>query len=305
VLQLWRIIEVGSRNLLRNAWLSTAATAVMTITLVIVVVSFVSNVALTSTIKGVTDKIDFSIFLKSDVTKDQVQSFENSLKTDPNVISVSFLTKEQAVAAFREEHKTDKQLLEGLDITGNTLPPSLQVKARDPKKLDPIIAIVAQPQNKVLLDPTAKPTYTGKKKSAIDNIVRISNFFKTFGLAASVIFVIISTLIIFNTIRMAVFTRRDEIEIMKLVGATKWFIRGPFIFEAALYGIIAAGITLVLSYTAILSGAPILSSYGVDVTSVINLFQHQAPLVILAVMLIGIAIGAFSSLLALSRYLKL
>lgn len=305
MLQLWRIIHAGSRNLLRNAWLSTAASAVMTITLVIIVVSFMSNLALTSTIKGVTNKIDVSIYLKSDITPDQVKQFETNLLASSTVLSVNYVTKEQAEAAYRIANKDNKQTLDALDITGNVLPPSLQVRPKDPKNLGDIQAIVAQPQNKALQDPTTKPYYSGKKKDAIDNIVRISNFFKTFGLAASVIFVIISTLIIFNTIRMAIFTRRDEIEIMKLVGATKWFIRGPFIFEATLYGIIAAAVTLVLTYTVIFSGAPILSNYGVDVGSTVGLFEHQPLLVIACVTLIGIAIGAASSLLALSRYLRL
>lgn len=300
----WRIIQSGGRNFMRNAWLSTAATAVMTVTLSIVAISFISNLALTSTIKGVTDKIDVSVYLKSGVTQEQVGAFTKSLKDSPNVAGVTYLSEAQAIAQYREQNKTNKQLLAALDIAGNALPSSLQIKAKDPKKLDDISAVVEQPDNKALLDPSAPPSYTGSRKTTIDKIVSFSNFFKSTGLVASAIFVIISTLIIFNTIRMAIFTRRDEIEIMKLVGATKWFIRGPFIVEAALYGIIGAFIAVTLSYVLLLGGGPKLGSY-VDVKSTIEFFRNYPALVIGVEMLIGVLIGMFSSLLAMSRYLKL
>ena len=289
---------------MRNAWLSTAATAVMTVTLSIVAISFISNLALTSTIKGVTDKIDVSVYLKTGVTQEQVDGFTKSLKASSNVAGVTYLSEAQAIALYREQNKTNKQLLAALDIAGNALPSSLQIKANDPKKLDEITAVVDQPENKALLDPSAPPSYTGSRKTTIDKIVSFSNFFKSTGLVASSIFVVISTLIIFNTIRMAIFTRRDEIEIMKLVGATKWFIRGPFIVEAALYGIIGAFIAVALSYVLLLGGGPKLSSY-VDVKSTIDFFRNYPVLIIGVEMLIGVIIGMFSSLLAMSRYLKL
>jgi len=300
----WRILQSGGRNFMRNAWLSTAATAVMTVTLSIVAISFISNLALTSTIKGVTDKIDVSVYLKSGVTQEQVDAFTKSLKDSPNVAGVTYLSEAQAIAQYREQNKSNKQLLAALDIAGNALPSSLQIKAKDPKKLNDITAVVEQPGNKALLDPSAPPSYTGSRKTTIDKIVSFSNFFKSTGLVASGIFIVISILIIFNTIRMAIFTRRDEIEIMKLVGATKWFIRGPFIIEAALYGIIGAFIAVSLSYVLLLGGGPKLGSY-VDVKSTIDFFRTYPALVIGVEMLIGVLIGMFSSLLAMSRYLKL
>jgi cell division transport system permease protein len=304
MIQFWRVVHAGSRNFLRNAWLSTAATAVMTITLTIIVISFISNSALTSTIKGVTDKIDVSIYLNDNVTQDQRGAFQKALAADPNVQSVHYRSKEEALTNYKGQISGNQKLLEGLQLTGNPLPASFQVKAKDPKHLDTIIAVTNQTQFKPLMDPTAPPSYSGQNKDTINRIVRVSNFFRTSELVASVLFVIISTLIIFNTIRMAIFTRREEIEIMKLVGATNWFIRGPFVFEAALYGIIAALIAVVLSYTLLLGGGPKLGSY-VNVQSTISFFRSYPALIILGELVIGIFIGAFSSLLAMTRYLKL
>jgi cell division transport system permease protein len=195
-------------------------------------------------------------------------------------------------------------LLEAISETDNPLPASLQVKAKDPNKLNSITDLVNQPDNKPLLADRDAISYSGDRKATIDKIVRTSDFFKATGLVASIIFIVISTLIIFNTIRMAIFTRREEIEIMQLVGATNWFIRGPFIFEASLYGIIAAVIALVIIYTVVLGGAPKLGSY-IDTGSIVGFLQSHVLLVSAVELSIGILIGAISSLFALKRYLKL
>ncbi|MDF2461369.1 MAG: rane protein of unknown function [Candidatus Saccharibacteria bacterium] len=304
MIQLFRVLQAGSRNFMRNMWLSTAATAVMTITLTIVIISFISNTALTSTIKNVTDKIDISIYLKDTITAEERDDFQVALSEHPNVESVRYVSKEEALEAYKKENQNNPTLIKGLEFAGNPLPASFRVQAKDPKQIDGIVAITQRDEYRGLLDLDKQSTYQGENKETINRIVRIANFFKTAGLVASVIFVIISTLIIFNTIRMAIFTRREEIEIMKLVGATKWFIRGPFIFEAALYGIIAAVIAVVLSYALLLGGAAKLVNY-IDVGSTITFFQNYPLLVIAGELFIGILIGAFSSMLAMSRYLKL
>ncbi len=302
MITLWRIIVAGTSNFFRNAWLSTAATAVMTVTLTIIVTSFISSSALTSTIKGVTDKIDISIYLKDSVSPEDAAALKGRLEKVENVQSVRYVSKKEALEIYRKQNVGNDKLLAAITEQDNPLPASLAIKTVDPKKLETIANFVNQPDIKALQsDP---PSYSGANRQAIDRIVSVSNFFKTTGLVASIIFVVISTLIIFNTIRMAIFTRREEIEIMKLVGATKWFIRGPFIFEAVLYGIIAAVIAVVLSYSLLLGGGPKLASY-IDVHSTIKFFQTYPLLIIGGELIIGILIGAFSSMLAMSRYLKL
>lgn len=304
MLQFWRIMHGGGRNFMRNAWLSTAATAVMAVTLTIVVISFISNLALTATIKSVTDKIDVSVYLEPNLTTTQIDGFKQALINTGNVDSISYVSASQAVANYKAQNKGNTQLIEALDEAGDALPPSFEIKAKNPNNLNIIEAVVSQPNNTALTDPTAPPSYTGSRKQTIDRIIHFANFFKSVGLAASIIFVVISTLIIFNTIRMAIFTRRDEIEIMKLVGATKWFIRGPFIFEAALYGIVAAGIAVGIAYLVLLSSATKVATY-IDFGSTLTFFHTYPLLIIGGELLLGIIIGAVSSILAMSRYLKL
>lgn len=304
MIQIWRVMHAGARNFLRNMWLSTAATAVMTITLTIVLVSFISNMALTNTIKTVTDKIDISVYLNDSITPAQLESLRNKLENNPEVESIEYISKSDALELWRKQNAGDSKLLEATTEADNPLPASFAIKAKDPKQLDLVTALVAQPDIKPLLDPKQPFSYQGKNKSTIDRIFSISSFFKTAGLVISVVFVVISILIIFNTIRMAIFTRRDEIEIMKLVGATKWFVRGPFLFEAALYGIIAAFIGAILSYSLLFAGGPKIRGY-INLDAAISLFQSNPLLIVGGAMLIGILIGVTSSLLAMGRYLKL
>ena len=299
-----RITKTGLRNFVRNAWLSTAATAVMTVTLSLVAVSYIANQALTSTIKRVEQKIDISVFLNDADTSDQIKALTAKLKQQPNVESVTLVTKTDALAEYRRQNAGNPKLLEAVTATDNPLPASLQVKAKDPNKLASITSVVNQPSIKPLLTDQNAVSYSGDRKATIDKIIHTSNFLKATAIVASAIFVVISTLIIFNTIRMAIFTRREEIEIMKLVGATNWFIRGPFIFEAALYGIIAAVLALVFVYTVVLSGAPKIGNY-IDINSITSYMQSHLIFVAFIELLIGMSIGTLSSLVALKRYLKL
>lgn len=299
-----RITKTGLHNFVRNAWLSTAATAVMTVTLTLVAVSYIANAALTQTIKGVVEKIDVSIYLNDSDTSQQIEALKAKIKQLPNVQDVKFISKADALKEYRQQNADNPKLLEAVTESDNPLPASLQVKAKDPNKLQPITDVVNQPDVKPLLAPRDAVSYSGDRKATIDKIIQTSNFFKATGLVASIIFIVISTLIIFNTIRMAIFTRREEIEIMKLVGATSWFIRGPFIFEAALYGIIAAILALLFIYTVVLSGAPKLGSY-IDTRPIVGFLGDHVLLVTLIELGMGILIGTASSLVALKRYLKL
>jgi cell division transport system permease protein len=301
---LWRIAQTGVRNFLRNAWLSTAATAVMTVTLSIMLLSYVSQIALNATIRSIVNKIDVSIYIKDSTTPEQIKIMQAQLAATDNVAGVKFVSKPEALARYRQQNRNNPTLLEAISENDNPLPASFEVKVKDQKRLDPIAGFVTRDDVKPLLDPKNPTSYQGDRKATIDKIVRYSNFLKTIGLVASALFVVISTLIIFNTIRMAIFTRREEIEIMKLVGATNWFIRGPFLFEAAMYGIIAALVAVMLIYALVTAAGPGLAR-NIDMSQVNALFK-SAPLAITLVELgFGIVIGATSSLLAMKRYLKL
>lgn len=301
---LWRIAQAGVRNFLRNAWLSTAATAVMTVTLAIMLVSFLSNYVLSSNIAQVVSKIDISLFLDDKATVEQTTNLQKRLQDMENVESVRYVSKAEAFKEFKNSQKGDKRVFEIFSETDNPLPASLQIKVKDKsaEKLEEIARLAAEPDIKPLI---VKSPDEEDRKKVIERIVRVANMLRTTGLVASIIFTIISVLIIFNTIRMAIFTRRDEIEIMKLVGATNWFIRGPFIFEAVMYGVIGSVIALTLAFAVIVGGVSRVTVTDINVGSTVEFFKDNAGMIWLYGVAIGIGIGISSSMLAMKRYLKL
>ena len=241
---------------MRNAWLSTAASAVMVVTLTIMSVSFIATMALNSTIHTIVNKIDVSIYLKDSTTLAQAQDLQLKLSQVNNVASVKYVSKQEALKRFQAQFKNNQKLLEG--STQGNLPASIEIKAKDPNNLTPIADFINQTGVQALIDAS---NYQGARRVTIDKIIKVSNFIKHTGLGASLIFVIISVMIIFNTIRMAIFSRREEIEIMQLIGATNWFIRGPFLCEASLYGVIAAVVSILLTYGLVHLSSTKIASY--------------------------------------------
>lgn len=304
---LLRVCRYGFNNFSRNAWLTTAATIVMTITLLIIMITVMGRFVFNDTIDQVRQKIDVSVYLKDSDTSQQVQQFANQIKQVPVVTSVEYTSKEQARKTFEQQNKTEFEQLQALAELGadNPFPASLRIKTKDPNKLEALNVVINSEANKKLLDPSLPTSYSGDRKAAIDRIAQVSQFSETAGLAAAAVFVIISIMIIFNTIRMTIFNRRDEIEMMKLIGAEKRFIRGPFIVEAALYGVLAAVVSVVLIYAVIVARAPDLAQYDIVVDRTLNFFKAWPVLIVLGQMIVGVLIGVFSAQLAIRRYLRL
>ncbi|HEV2413014.1 MAG TPA: permease-like cell division protein FtsX [Candidatus Saccharimonadales bacterium] len=298
-----RIVHTGAKSLLRNSWLSTAATAIMAVTLTIIVLTFVANMTFNGLIQSFTSKIDVAVYLNDNITPQQLAGFEKELRASPNVASVSYTSKAQALASWEKANSNNLSLQNALSQVSNPLPASIQVTPKDPNQLQSIANIVGEPANLNLQ--SGEPSYSGVRKQAINRIVSIAHFIRIVGIGASAVFAIISILIIFNTIRMAIFNRRDEIEIMKLIGASKWYIRGPFIVEAALYGVIAGAITLAFTMGLLDTQVPNIATYIPQISSTSHYFSIHRIWIMLAVIGVGMLIGILSSLLATQRYLKM
>lgn len=257
------------------------------------------------TLAKIREKIDVSVYLADNITQEQRQDLTQTLKNVPIVTTIDYISKDQAREIFKDQNKAYFEQLEALGELGETnpFPASLRVHTNDPNKLDDINAVLNQDQFKAMQSEPA--SISGERRAAIDTIARAAQFSEIAGLVASSIFVTLSIMIIFNTIRMAIFNRKDEIEIMKLIGAQKSFIRGPFIVEASLYGVFAAVISVGLMYVVLLSAGPAIARYDIEISNTLALFKGWPVVIFLAQLGMGIAIGIISSLLAMRRYLRL
>jgi cell division transport system permease protein len=304
---LMRIIRAGAFNFARNTWLAMAAMAVMVITLTIILFSLVTSATFNHTIAQINSKINISIYLSDSVTDQQRTNLMDQLRSLPEVRDVSYISKDQALAVYKAANANNKDLLTAIDETGNPLPASIQVSPVDPAKIDQVQQLLNQPSTTALEDPQAGTSYSGDRKAAIDKIAHATDILKRIGVVAVVVFALISMLIIFNTIQMAIFNRRDELTIMRLLGASTWYIRGPFVVESIIYGLLSALISI-----AIIDALFVVASNGLQASSLglldigySNTYFHHNFLLILTLQLgVGIVIGAASSVIATRRYLK-
>lgn len=305
LITLRRIVRNGCINFVRNSWLSIAAMAVMLITLTIVLFSIIASATFNNTVNQITDKINVSVYLKDTVDNEQTNQLIDQIKHLNNVQDVTYISKEEALKNYKKINANNLDLLLAVSETDNPLPATIQIKPQNPDDLTGIKDFLDKPEVKaVQSDPTS---YSGDRKAAVDKIAGAATFMRRAGFFGVIVFALISMLIIFNTIQMAIFNRRDELTIMRLLGASTSYIRGPFVVESILYGLISAVVSVVLLNSLFVLSSSTLqaSSLGLlDINFANQYFgQHFWLLLTLQVML-GIFIGAVSSIIATRRYLK-
>ncbi len=301
-----RMCRYGVNNFSRNAWLTIAATAVMTITLLIIFSAVAARSILIETVGGLRNKVDMSIYLKTETTDDQANGFIADLEKLPSVRSVTYVSAAEAREIIAQENKNDIQYLEALKEATDKNPAILRVIVENINDTTELSNFVDTNEAlKKQLDPAHEPSFAGARKETIAKIGNAVGFAEQAGIIVGSIFVAISSLIIFNTIRMAIFNRKEEIQMMKLIGADSSFIRGPFVVEAIVYGFIAAVIATGLGVALLYAVAPALSDAQVPIQPIIDFVTFYMGFVLLAMILAGAFIGIVSSLLATRRYLKL
>jgi len=301
-----RMCRYGINNFSRNAWLTVAATLVMTITLLIVFTTFVAQRSLADTAQAINKDIDRSIYLRPDVSEERAQPVLVSLRRLSNVESVRFISTEEAKEQFAKANKDDEAKLNALKEATNSLPATIRITLHDNNDTSQLIDFVnTNSALKPLISATQTPTFMSQRRNGTTRIAEWTQMSQKAGVAASVLFIAISFLIIFNTIRMAIFNRRDEIEMMKLIGADRGFIRGPFLVEAVVYGVIAAVIATTLGIITLFLSGNSLKKWGVALQPTIDMAASYWWLIALVMMALGACIGVISSLVATRRYLTI
>ena len=304
-----RIAKYGAKGFGRNIWLSTAATVVMAITLIILFVTIVASVILTNTAEMMKDKIDITIYFKPTTTQEDLDKLSEAIKQDSNIKSVETSTSAEEYEKFLAENTESDEILNILDDEMTAMmiakmQATMRVKVYDVDNIDSIKETVEESELfRNYTDKEKAPTYD-VNRAEIATITSWARIARTGGIILAAVFLVISILIIFSTIRMAIFSRREEIYMMKLVGADKSFIRGPFLIEAEICGMIAGLVAGTISYFGFKILSPKLVNYGIDINSINNVLEsNQLILVFLVFILAGMLIGRISARLAVSRYL--
>lgn len=300
-----RIVRTGAVNFVRNLWLAIAAMAIMIVTLTIILFSVIVNATFNNTVAQITDKIDVSLYLKDSVTPDQTQNLLKQLRALPSVQHVTYLTKEQALAAYEQQNASNPGLLQAINETDNPLPATINIKPKTLNEIPKIQTFIDKPD--ILAMQSDPASDSGDRRAAISKITHATNILQRAGIIAVLVFATISVLIIFNTIQMAIFNRRDELQIMRLLGASTGYIRGPFVVESIIYGILSAIASILLINALFITASSSLqaTSFGLlDISYSQSFFESHYWLLLAMQLGLGILIGAASSVIATRRYLK-
>lgn len=306
-----RVVKYGAASFKRNIWLSIAATLVMTITLIILLVTIGASLILNATAETMRQKIDITVFFAPGTNKDTLEIMANEMRNENNVNTVEIADSLAEYNSFLEENKDNESLLAALEDEAmyeamlGTMQATMRIKVFNPDDLSGVRYIVENSQLfQENLDTEKEPTYD-VNQAEIATINSWATVAKNGGLILSAVFLVISILVIFNTIRMAIFSRREEIQMMKLVGADNGFIRGPFLIEAQICGIISGILASTAAYIGYHFLAPHLESYGIDVSFTSDLMTtSKLVFVYLIVIGVGIFVGTVSARLAVKKYLK-
>ena len=304
-----RVVKYGASGFARNIWLSAAATIVMAITLIILFVTVVASSILANTADAMREKIDITVFLKPNTSERVLEKLTKIVSEDSNTKSVVTSSSEQEaekLIADSSEYENFSDVLDD-DMRNailSQMPAIMRIKVHDLNRIDSLKNIVENDEMFVkYIHEEKEPTYD-VNQAEIATVTSWANIARASGIVLGIVFLAISTLIIFSTIRMAIFSRREEIYMMKLVGADKTFIRGPFIIEAEICGVISGVISSTASYFLFRFISPKLANYGISVNQISDIMEsNRLVFVILAFIAGGLVIGRISSRLAVSRYL--
>lgn len=303
-----RLTKSGIQNFFRNSWLSVAATAVMVVAFTIILGAILINVTARTAIKELSKDIKVSIYFQDGVSETQRNQLKAALKENEAVVDVEYVNIEKAQSRLKQ-NQDDDFVNQTLALLGaDALPESFDVSVDDLSKLEEVGDIAKREEFKNIVGQDEDDITLGKTRSkdTIDRAASAQKYITLGSIIAAGIFASVSVLIIFNTIRMAIFTRAEEIRIMKLIGATPDYIRGPFILEACMYGVIAGLLSNVVLYTFILTIGSKLSNQR-EFAETYTLFTSPSLVGAMVVggILAGVLVAILSSTLAMEKYLRL
>lgn len=299
-----RIVRAGFVGFWRNAFVSLSAIFVMTVALFVIGSTMLVNTMLGVSLNNIQSKVNINVYFVTSASTSDIMSLENAIKALPEVDQVTYTSRDDALAAFRARHQNDETIMQGLDELGvNPLGASLTIRAKETSQYADIASFIqAKQQAENPQSPLIDHVNYLDNKVAIETLTKIIHAVQRASLVAMIVLVASSILITFNTVRLAIYTTREEISVMRLVGASNSFIRGPFMLQGIMYGIAAGVFALLIIYPIVLWLGPVTASFfqfNLFTYFVTHFGYYFGVLVGL-----GAVLGMVSSVLAVARYLR-
>ena len=301
LLSLWRVIKFSLQDILRNIWLSIVTILILILTLISVNLLISVQAISTAAVNTVKDKIDISLYLQSNTPEDKITSLKARLTVLENVKDVRYVSQDQALAAFQTAHQNDPKIIEALqELTDNPLTPSLVV---EPKNTDNFEVLISELNR--INDPIIESRNFEDHRLMLEKIDDITKKVSDAGFLVSSIFIFISLLVIFNTVRVGIYTHRNEIGIMRLVGASNWFIKAPFIVSSIIYTLLSMVVVVIIFYSFLSLLHPYLQTFFMGYNfNILTYFTSHFWSIFGLEFVLATMVNVIASLLAVSKYSK-
>jgi len=300
-LKLWRTFKEGKENFIRNGWLTFATISILSLSLFIVSLSFLLGTTSHLVLQNMREKVSINVSFNPDVPEERIVSIQNELKGyTKEVASVEYISREDALKQFLSESGNDPVIAQAVQEIGeNPLLASIVIKAVRPDQYETIVESL---KKSTFQNDISRINYE-KNKKIFERLNRISETTQRVGLILGSLFIFIAVLITFNTIRITIYSHRQEFEIMRLVGASNIYVRMPFVFEGALYGLVSSVVTMIFLSVVSYYIAPYTNG-AMAIGNFMDLYQHYAFFIFLTLVAFGVTLGVFSSAIAIRRYLQ-
>ena len=300
-----RMFRNGFLNFTRNGIVSLSSVLVMTIALSVLSGILLFEHVLEATLVSVENKVDVSVYFVPGAPEDSITALQAQVEALPQVAEADYISEKDALANFRAAHADDQTTLQALDeLDTNPIGAMLNIRAKDISEYGSISAFFDDTSTLgASTSSIIDHVDYNKNKDEIDAIQSLLHKGRMLGIVVTLVLMLLSVIVTFNTVRLAIYFAREEISVMRLVGASRGHIRGPFIVEGAVYGLLSTIITLILFI-------PITLWFGKHMTDFfqgINLFTYYLSHIyefVIVLLVFGIGLGALSSVLATRRYLR-
>ena len=298
---LLRVLKYGWQEFSRNMGISLGNVFILFLAFFLVGVAFLSNGLSENFIKKLQEKVDITVFFKDEAKEKDILVLERKLKSLKEVKEVRYISKEEALKKFKKKYERNSLLMSALkEIGENPFPASLTIKAKSPEYYEKISLFIEKSFPLKLIE---KITYK-EHKDIISRIISFSKIFQKTVLIASLILIIIALLVTLNTIRLSIFAKKEELEIMKLIGGSNFFARGPFIIQGIIVGALGGTLAFLLFFLFAFFASPNTLSWWQELEVIDLINKNLVPLLLIEIGG-GAFFGFFSAFVATERYLKI
>jgi cell division transport system permease protein len=299
-----RILKAGGQNFSRNTFVSLSAVLIMAITLIVFSTMLFMSALLNQSLVEIQKKVDVNVYFLTTTDEISVLRVKSELEKLPEIQTIEYVSREQALENFKYRHRNEPDITEALfELEDNPLGAILNIKAKESQQYEGIATYLSTNYPVGQPDSVIEDVNFNANKAIIDKLTDFIAAGQKLGGVITILFIFLSIIITFNTIRLAMYISRDEIKVMRLVGATSSYISGPFIVTGILYGIVSSIVTLIILYPLTWWAGPITARFfnGINVS---EYYLSHFLQFFLIIFFSAVLIGAISSFIAVKKYLK-